>query len=177
MTISKWNVDPMHSSIDFSVKHMMIAKVKGTFHTFDAQIEANPEDLTTAIIKFSIDAASIDTKNSDRDGHLKSADFFEIEKFPQIIFESTSVSNKGNGDYAITGNVSLHGETHSETFSASFEGTGKDPWGNEKVGFSAAGVIKRSVYGLTYNAVLETGGLLIGDEIKFSIDLEALKQA
>ncbi|WP_409343168.1 YceI family protein [Paenibacillus sp. MBLB4367] len=177
MANTKWAVDPTHSSLDFSVKHMMIAKVKGTFHAFEAQIEADPSDLTSASIRFDIDLNSIDTKNSDRDAHLRSADFFEIEKYPKLTFVATSIEKSGNGEYDVTGDVSLHGVTRSETFSVSFEGAGKDPWGNEKAGFSATGSLKRSDYGLTYNAVLETGGVLIGDEVKISIEIEAAKQA
>jgi len=177
MANTKWAVDASHSSLDFSVKHMMIAKVKGTFHTFEAQIEADPSDLTSASIRFDIDLNSIDTKNSDRDAHLRSADFFEIEKYPKLTFVATSIERTGDGEYDVTGDVSLHGVTRSETFEVSFEGAGKDPWGNEKAGFSAKGSLKRSDYGLTYNAVLETGGVLIGDEVKISIEIEAAKQA
>ncbi|RAV16444.1 YceI family protein [Paenibacillus contaminans] len=177
MANTKWAVDASHSSLDFSVKHMMIAKVKGTFHAFEAQIEADPSDLTSASIRFDIDLNSIDTKNSDRDAHLRSADFFEIEKYPKLTFVATSIERTGDGEYDVTGDVSLHGVTRSETFEVSFEGAGKDPWGNEKAGFSAKGSLKRSDYGLTYNAVLETGGVLIGDEVKISIEIEAAKQA
>jgi len=170
---NKWTIDPAHSSIDFTVKHMMIAKVKGTFNEFEASITGDAHDLTSASIDFSIDLNSVDTRNGDRDAHLRSADFFEIEKFPKLTFKGTSISKTGDGQYAITGDVSLHGVTRSETFAAEFEGAGKDPWGNEKVGFSATGSLKRSDYGLTYNAVLETGGVLIGDEVKVSIEIEA----
>jgi polyisoprenoid-binding protein YceI len=173
----KWTVDASHSNVEFSVKHMMIAKVKGSFHSFEAQIEADPNDLTTADIQFQVDLSSIDTRNSDRDAHLKTADFFDIENNPKLVFQSTQITKTGDGEYKVAGNLSLHGVTRSETFSVSFEGAGKDPWGNEKVGFSGQGSLKRSDYGLTYNAVLETGGLLIGDEVKISIDIEASKQA
>ncbi|GGF92793.1 YceI family protein [Paenibacillus abyssi] len=177
MSKAKWVVDPSHSSVDFTIKHMMIAKVKGTFHNFEAEIDADPTDLTTADISFSIDLASVDTRNNDRDGHLRSADFFDVENKPKMTFKSTSISKKGDGEYTVTGDLNLNGVTRSESFSVSFEGAGKDPWGNEKVGFSGNGAIKRSDYGLTYNAVLETGGVLIGDEVKVSIEIEASKQA
>jgi polyisoprenoid-binding protein YceI len=177
MAITKWTVDHSHSSIDFSIRHMMIAKVKGTFHSFDAQIEADPADLTTATITFDVDVSSIDTRNSDRDAHLRSADFFDIEKYPKMTFQSTQIVKTGDGEYDVTGNLTIHGVTRSETFSVSFEGAGKDPWGNEKVGFSGIGSIKRSDYGLTWNAALETGGVLVGDEVKISIEIEAVKQA
>jgi polyisoprenoid-binding protein YceI len=177
MAKTVWAIDPTHSSIDFSVKHMMIANVKGTFHTFEAKVEADPEDLTTAGIEFNIDVNSIDTRNSDRDAHLRSADFFETEKYPSIHFVSKSIASKGDGEYDVTGDVSIRGITRTETFSVTFEGAGKDPWGNEKAGFSAKGKIKRSDYGLTYNAVLEAGGVLIGDDIKISLEIEGAKQA
>ncbi|MBP1967017.1 YceI family protein [Paenibacillus aceris] len=176
MAKSKWAVDASHSSIDFSVRHMMIAKVKGTFHSFEAQIEADAEDLTSANILFQVDISSIDTRNSDRDTHLRSADFFDSEQHPTMTFQSTQITKTSDGEYAVTGNLSMHGVTKPETFDVTFEGVGKDPWGNEKVGFSAVGSIKRADYGLTYNAVLETGGVLIGDEVKISIEIEGVKQ-
>lgn len=177
MAKTKWAIDPTHSSIDFTIKHMMIAKVKGAFHSFEAQIEADPNDLTSADIQIQVDLNSIDTRNSDRDNHLRSADFFDIEHNPKMTFQSTQIKKTGDGEYEVTGNLTLHGVTRPETFSVSFEGAGKDPWGNEKVGFSGQGKIKRSDYGLTYNAVLETGGVLIGDEVKFTIEIEASQQA
>lgn len=177
MAKSIWNVDLTHSSLDFSIRHMMIAKVKGSFHAFEAHIEADPTDLTTADVRFSIDLNSIDTRNSDRDAHLRTADFFDVEKYPKMTFESTQIVKTGEGEYDVTGNVSLHGVTRPETFSVTFEGAGKDPWGNEKVGFSGQGSFKRSDYGLTWNAALETGGVLVGDEVKISIELEASKQS
>lgn len=177
MTSSKWTVDAAHSSIDFSVKHMMIATVRGTFHDFEASIEANPADLTTANIQFSVDVASVDTRNNDRDVHLRSGDFFDVEQYPKMTFQSTNIVKKSEGEYNLTGDFTLHGVTRQETFSVTFEGEGKDPWGNEKAGFSAEGKINRSDYGLTYNAALETGGVLVGDQVKIAIQIEAAKQA
>jgi polyisoprenoid-binding protein YceI len=177
MAKSKWSVDPTHSSIDFSVKHMMIAKVKGTFHTFEAQIDADASDLTSADIQISVDLSSIDTRNGDRDAHLRSADFFDADNHPKITFQSTQISKTGDGEYDVTGDLTIRGVTRSETIAVTFEGEGKDPWGNTKVGYSGTGSIKRSDYGLTYNAVLETGGVLIGDEIKISLEIEAVQQA
>jgi polyisoprenoid-binding protein YceI len=173
----KWAVDASHSSLDFSIRHMMIAKVKGTFHTFEAAIEADPADLTTADISVSVDLSSVDTRNKDRDGHLLSADFFDVAINPKMTFQSTKITKTGDGEYDVVGDLNLHGITKSETFSVTFEGAGKDPWGNEKVGFSGHGSIKRSDYGLTYNAALETGGVLIADDLKIAIEIEALKQA
>ncbi|PZE22309.1 YceI family protein [Paenibacillus xerothermodurans] len=177
MTKTKWSVDPTHSSIDFTIRHMMIAKVKGTFHNFAAEIDADPEDLTTAQVQFTIDLNSIDTRNKERDDHLRTADFFDVQQHPALVFRSTSIVTTGDGEYDVTGEVSLHGVTRSETFSVVYEGAGIDPWGNAKVGFSGQGSIKRSDYGLTYNAALETGGVLIGDEVKIDIEIEAAKQS
>lgn len=175
MTISKWALDPAHSSIDFSVRHMMIAKVKGSFNNFTASIEADPTDLTTANVEFSVELASVDTRNEDRDNHLRSADFFDVENHPNMTFTSTSIEKTGEGEYDLTGDLTIRGVTRSETFTVTFEGTGKDPWGNEKVGFNAEGKIKRSDYGLTWNAALETGGVLVGDEIKVSLEIQAAR--
>ncbi|NBD26841.1 YceI family protein [Paenibacillus glycinis] len=175
MSTSKWQVDVAHSSVDFTIKHMMIAKVKGAFHEFSAEIEADPSDLTTANIQFNVVLNSIDTRNADRDNHLRTGDFFDIEHYPTLSFQSTSIRRTGDGEYDVTGDLHLHGLTRPETFHVAYEGSGKDPWGNEKVGFSAKGAISRSSYGLTYNAVLETGGVLIGDDVKFTIELEAVK--
>jgi polyisoprenoid-binding protein YceI len=176
MSKSKWILDPAHSSIDFSVKHMMIARVKGAFQAFEAEIEADPEDLTTAQIRFTIDASSVDTRNHDRDEHLRSADFFDVEKYPNLTFTATEIISKGEGEYEVTGDMTIRGVTRKETFSVNFEGTGKDPWGNEKAGFSGSGKINRSEYELTWNSVLETGGVLVGDEIKISFEVQATKQ-
>ncbi|CAK6479296.1 YceI family protein [Peribacillus castrilensis] len=177
MTNTKWIVDPTHSAIEFSVKHMMIAKVKGSFNKFEASILANPSDLTTAEIDFTVDVASIDTRNADRDNHLRSADFFDVEKNPTLTFKSTKIVKTDEDEYDVTGNVTLNGVTQEETFNITFEGQGKDPWGNEKAGFSGKGKVKRSDYGLTYNAALETGGVLIGDQITLTIEIEAAKEA
>lgn len=175
--MTKWTIDTVHSSVEFSVRHMMMAKVKGVFHQFDANIEADPTDLTTANIDFTIQTASVDTRNEDRDNHLRSADFFDTESHPTLTFRATQITQKGDGEYEITGDVTLRGVTRKETFYADYEGQGKDPWGNEKVGFSVEGKIKRSDYGLTWNAALETGGVLVSDEVKITLDIQASRQA
>lgn len=174
MGLSKWKVDGAHSEVGFSVKHMMVSKVKGTFDQFTAEIEANPTDLTTASIQFTIDVASINTRNNDRDNHLRSADFFDVEQYPNLTFTSTKIEKTDEDEYKVTGDVSLHGVTKQETFNVTFEGLAKDPMsGAEKAGFSAEGKIKRSDYGLTWNAALETGGVLVGDDIKVTIEIQA----
>jgi polyisoprenoid-binding protein YceI len=175
MTKVKWAVDPTHSSVEFSIKHMMFTNVRGAFHTFDASIEADLADLTTASITFNIDLASIDTRNADRDNHLRSADFFDVENKPSMTFTSTSISRKNDNEYDVTGELSLNGVTKVETFLVTFEGSGKDPWGNEKAGFSVEGTLNRSDFGLTWNAALETGGVLVGDKVKVSLQIQAAK--
>lgn len=175
MTKTKWAVDPAHSSVDFSIKHMMIANVKGSFKQFDATIDADPTDLTTATIQFSVDLASVDTRNEDRDNHLRSGDFFDVENNPKMTFTATNITRKDEDEYEVTGDLNLHGVTKQETFAVTFEGQGLDPWGNQKVGFSAVGAIKRSEYNLTWNAALETGGVLVGDKVKIDIQIQAAK--
>ncbi|MEK3798537.1 YceI family protein [Peribacillus sp. FSL H8-0477] len=175
MTIEKWVIDADHSLVEFSVKHMMIAKVRGNFENFDANITADSSDLTTAAIEFTIDTASIHTKNEDRDNHLRAADFFDVESYPNITFKATEITKVSGDDYKVSGDVTIKDITRPETFEVTFEGEGKDPWGNTKAGFSAKTKINRSDYGLTYNAALETGGVLIGDQITINIELEASK--
>ncbi len=175
MAKTKWVVDPTHSSVDFSIRHMMFTNVKGSFHTYDATIEADPTDLTSANISFSVDLASVDTKNADRDNHLRSADFFDVESKPKMSFTATKIEKKDEEEYSVTGDLTLNGVTKEETFTVTFEGQGKDPWGNEKAGFSAEGTLNRSDYGLTWNAALETGGVLVGDKVKVSLQIQAAK--
>ncbi|HEU5140494.1 MAG TPA: YceI family protein [Bacillales bacterium] len=178
MAKSNWKVDPAHSSLDFSVKHMMISKVKGTFHDFGASVEADPADLTDANIQFTVDVSSIDTRNGDRDGHLKSGDFFNAEEYPEMTFQSTNITKKSDGEYDVTGDLTIRGTTRPATFELTFEGQSKDPMsGNHVVGFSGEGKINRSEFGLEWNAALETGGVLIGDEVKIFIEIEASEEA
>jgi len=172
---TKWVVDTAHSSIEFSVKHMMFATVKGAFQKFEAEVEANPEDLTTASIQFTVDTASVDTRNSDRDAHLRSADFFNVEQYPNLTFKSSKIEKTGDNEYDVIGDVTINGVTKQETFAVTYGGKGINPWGVEVVGFSGEGKINRKDYGLTWNAALETGGVLVGDQIKISIEIEANK--
>ncbi len=175
MTKSKWSVDSAHSSVEFNVRHLMISKVKGVFHQFSAEIDADPADLTSASIAFEVETTSVDTRNADRDNHLRSGDFFDAENFPALRFVATEISKTDNDEYAVTGDFTIRDVTRKETFAVAFEGTSRDPWGNDKVGFSVDGKINRSDYGLTYNAALETGGVLIGDQVKINLELQAAK--
>ena len=170
--MAKWTVDISHSSIDFQVKHMMVSKVKGTFGSFSANVEAeNLEDLSNASISFDIETATIDTKNEDRDNHLKSADFFDVENFPSIKFQSTSITKSG-GDYKITGDLTIKDVTKPVTFDIEYNGKGTNPWGVEVYGFEGETKINREEFGLTWNTALETGGVLVGKDVKISIEME-----
>jgi len=177
MTKSIWSIDASHSAIEFSVKHMMIANVRGSFHDFQASVVADATDLTTAEIDFTVDVASIDTRDAQRDGHLKSGDFFDAENFPKITFKSTQISRSNDNEYTMAGDLAIHGVTQPVTFDVTFEGQGKDPWGNEKAGFSAKASVNRKDFGLNWNSVLETGGVLVGEQVKINVEIEALKQA
>lgn len=171
--MTKWNIDNAHTSVGFSVKHMMVSKVKGSFGKLEGTIAGNPEDLTGAQIDFKIDVASINTNNEDRDNHLRSADFFETEAHPQITFVSTNIVKKDDDEYDLTGDITVKGITKQITFKVEYEGKGKNPWGVDVVAFEAKGKISRKDFGLTWNQALEAGGVLVGDDIKISIDVQA----
>jgi polyisoprenoid-binding protein YceI len=175
MTTNNWTLDKSHSGITFSVRHMMITNVRGSFNDFDAVVTADASDFSSADATITIDASSINTKDEGRDGHLKSPDFFNVEQFPQITFKKTSLESKGGDEYKLTGDITIVGITKSITLNAEIAGPAKDPWGNEKLGVVADGVITRSEFGLVWNAALESGGFLVGDAIKVHIELEFAK--
>lgn len=167
-----YQVDPAHSSITFTVKHMMISKVKGEFKDFHVEANGQPDDLANARVNVTIKAASIDTNNSDRDNHLRSGDFFDVEQHEDIVFESTSFRAKGGGEFELTGNLTIRGTTREETFEVEYEGSAKDPWGNMKHAFTGDGSINREDYGLTWNQALEAGGVLVDKKVKFDFELQ-----
>ena len=170
--MTKWTVDRSHSQIGFEVKHMMVSKVKGAFDSYEANVEAeNLADLTEATISFQFDVKSINTRNEDRDNHLKSADFFDAEQFPVITFQSTSILKSDEG-FDVTGNLTIKDVTKEVTFETAFNGTGKNPWGQDVYGFEAEAKINREDFGLTWNAALETGGVLVGKDVKIKVELE-----
>lgn len=177
MSKVKWTVDAGHSMLEFSVKHMMISRVKGVFNEFEANILADPQDLTDAEIEFTVDLSSIDTRKKDRDDHLRSADFFDVENHPQMNFKATNIQKTSENEYDVTGDMTIRGTTKPVTFHMTFEGQHKDPWGNEVAGFSGHGKLNRKEFGLTWNATLETGGVLVGEDININIEIEAHKQA
>jgi len=170
--MTKWTVDQSHSHIGFEVKHMMVSKVKGAFDSYKANVEAaDLTDLTGANISFKFDVASINTRNEDRDNHLKSADFFDADQFPAITFESTSITKSGDS-FDITGNLTIKDITKEVTFETEFNGKGTNPWGVAVYGFEAETKINREEFGLTWNAALETGGVLVGKDVKIKVELE-----
>jgi len=173
----KWVVDASHTNVEFSVKHMMIATVRGRFGEVEGVIEGDPADLSSARFEATINAASIDTRQSDRDNHLRSADFFDVENHPKITFKSTRVEKTGENEYKVTGDLTIRGTTRPVTLDLTFEGRGKDPWGGERIALSATGKINRKDFGLTWNAALETGGVLVSDEVKLDLNVEAVLQA
>jgi len=176
MATTKWAIDPTHSEIGFKVKHMMFTNVSGKFETYDAAITTEGDDFTTAEISFSADIASINTNNTDRDNHLKSGDFFDAENNPKLTFVSTSVTKINDDEYELAGDLTLHGITKNVKLPAEYSGLMKDPWGNTKAGLNISGKINRKDWGLNWNSALETGGVLVGEDVKLNIELQLLKQ-
>lgn len=170
--MTKWTVDQSHSTVGFEVKHMMVSKVRGQFDDYTATVEAaDLTDLTTANIAFNFDVVSLNTHSADRDNHLKSADFFDVENFPEITFQSTAIAKDGD-DYKVTGDLTIKDVTKPVTFDVEFGGKGTNPWGVEVYGFEAEAKINREEFGLTWNTTLETGGVLVGRDIKIKVELE-----
>ena len=177
MATTKWSIDPTHSEIGFKVKHMMFTNVSGKFLTYDATITTEGDDFENAAIEFSGDIASIDTANADRDGHLKSADFFDAENHPKLTFKASSFKKINDEKYEIIGDLNIRGVAKTVTFPVEFSGILTDPWGDTKVGLSIEGKINRKDWGLNWNSALETGGVLVGEEVKLNIELQFAKQA
>ena len=176
MTKSTWAIDPTHSEIGFKVKHMMFTNVSGKFNQFEATIENDEDAFETSQINFSADVNSIDTANDDRDNHLKGTDFFDVENFAKLTFVSTSVKKVTAVEYQIIGDLTIKGITKSIALEAEYGSPIKDPWGNTKIGLSLTGKINRKDFGLTWNAALETGGVLVGEDIKLAIEAQFAKQ-
>ena len=175
-TFTTWSIDPAHSQIEFAVRHMMITTVKGRFGIVHGTVRSHDADPAKGDVDIEIDADSIDTRELQRDAHLKSADFFDVEKFPKLTFKSTGISDVQGDHFKLTGDLTIHGVTRPVTLDVTSEGRGKDPWGGERAGFSATARIKRSDFGLTWNQALEAGGFLVGDEVKINLDIELVKQ-
>ena len=170
-----WKLDPAHSSAEFKVKHMMISNVKGSFNGLSGTLSEHATDATLSSVEASIDVATVTTGDPQRDAHLKSADFFEVEKYPTMTFSSTQVKPNEDG-YKVTGDLTLHGVTKQVTFNVDGPSApGKDPWGNTRIGLSATAKINRKDFGLNWNAALETGGILVGEEVHITVEAEFIK--
>jgi polyisoprenoid-binding protein YceI len=175
MTTSTWNLDTAHSGINFSVRHMVVSKVRGRFAKYSGAIRIDEADLTRSSVDVTIDAASIDTGVADRDNHLRSADFFDVEKFPDLRFSSKRIQKVGEDRYSLVGDLTLHGVTREIALDAAYGGRGKDPWGNERVGFAAKASLDRKDFGLTWNQLLETGGILVGDRVDIELEIQGVR--
>ena len=170
---SIYTLDRAHTTVEFVVRHLMITKVRGRFTGFDGQIELAPGSELPRSIVATIDAASIDTREEQRDAHLRSADFFEVEKYPHLTFESTRIEGTAE-QLTIYGKLTIHGITRDVKLSGSFEGSATDPWGGSRVGYAAQTTINRKDFGLAWNAALETGGVVVGDEVRIELNVEAV---
>ncbi|MDO6431257.1 YceI family protein [Flavitalea sp. BT771] len=176
MAATKWILDPTHSEVEFKVKHMMISTVSGKFTQFEADVQTEEEDFTTAKVNFTIDVNSITTGNEQRDGHLKAPDFFETAKFPQIRFTATKYENVDNdGSYEIYGDLTIRDVTRQVKLDAEFGGVIKDPWGNTRAGITVSGKINRKEFGLQFHAVTEAGNIVLSDEVRIHVGLEFIK--
>lgn len=169
-----WNIDRSHSEVGFAVRHMMISTVRGKFTKFEADVSLDPAKLEEAKVTARIEAASIDTSEEKRDGHLRSPDFFDAANFPTLTFTSTKVTRKGD-DVEVVGNLKIKDQEHPITLKGEVTGPGKDPWGNTRVGFSLTGEIEREQWGLGWNQALEAGGVLVGKKVKLSLETQLVQ--
>ena len=172
-----WEIDATHSQATFSVKHMMISTVRGHFEVLSGKLHIDEEHPDNSWVEAEVDAASINTRDAKRDGHLRSPDFFDVEKYPKITFKSTKVTPTGNNEYRVTGNLTMHGVTKEETFHADYSGQVKDLYGLQRAAFSVKGKINRKDFGLNWNVGLEAGGVLVGEDVNIEIDLAAVQKA
>lgn len=172
----KWNIDAAHSQVTFSVRHMMISNARGRFEKFNGTVDFDPTDLSTLRVDVAIDTASINTREEARDNHLRSDDFFASDMYPTAVFKSNGVVQEKNGSLKLLGDLTIRDTTRPVTLDVEFSGLVKSPWGTTNAGFSASTRINRKEWGLTWNQVLEAGGLLVGDEVKLEIELELIKE-
>ena len=176
MSTERWEIDSSHSSLHFSVRHLMIAKVRGSFARWSGTIQVPDGDFSKATVVVTIDASSIDTGVADRDGHLKSPDFFDVAQYPELRFIGKRVQSRAEGEIDVVGELTLKGITREAVLRVEQHGQAKDPWGNVRAAFTAKTSIDRKDFGLTWNQVLETGGVMVGDRVHIEADIEAVKQ-
>ncbi len=176
MATNTWAVDPTHSEVQFKVKHLMITNVTGSFTQFDVKATTEEDDFSTAQLQFSAPVESISTNNAQRDGHLKSADFFDAEKYPELIFKSRKIEKVDDEEYNVYGDFTIKGITKEAKLKLELGGITKDPYGNTKAGFTIAGKINRNDYGLTWNAALETGGVMVSEDVRLNAEIQLVKQ-
>lgn len=172
-----WTIDPAHTNVEFGVRHLMISTVKGRFGDVTGTVALDLEQPTRAALDVTIAAASIDTRNADRDTHLRSPDFFDAARFPTLRYVSRRVEQLPSGTFQVIGDLTIKGVTREVPLAATLEGQGKDPWGGERVAFSATGKLNRADFGLVWNTLLETGGVAVGDEVKLSLETELVRAA
>lgn len=177
MSTTKWALDPTHSEINFKIKHMMISNVTGSFTNFNVTAETDGDNFVNSKVSFTTDVNSINTHNEQRDGHLKSGDFFDTAKYPHITFEGTKFEKASDSEYALHGNLTIRDVTKPVSLKVDFGGIAKDPYGNIKAGFTLDGKINRKDFGLTWNAATEAGGLLVGEDLKVQAEIQLVKQA
>jgi polyisoprenoid-binding protein YceI len=177
MATTKWVLDGTHSELSFKIKHLMITNVSGTFKTFQVEAETDNEDFSTATIRATADIKSLSTNNEQRDLHLQNADFFEVEKYPELAFQSTKVEKVDKDSFNLYGDLTLKGITKNIKLNVEYSGVTKDPWGGERAGFMVTGKINRTDWGLSFNAALETGGLVLSEDVKINGEIQLVKQA
>jgi polyisoprenoid-binding protein YceI len=171
-----WQVDPTHAHLEFAVRHLMINTVRGRFTGVKGTVRMDPADPTTAEVDVTISAASVQSGVEQRDQHLRSADFFDVEKYPEIVFKSRKVTLGGDNEFKLTGDLTIHGVTREVVLAVAPEGSVKDPWGGERTAYSAKGRLNRKDFGLVWNMLLEAGGVAVADEVKLSLEVELIKQ-
>jgi len=175
MAIVKWKLDPTHSELGFKVRHLMISNVSGYISNFEVEGETREEDFSTAKIRLKADMNSIHTNNDQRDAHLRNSDFFETDKYPELVFESSKVEKLDDENFILSGNLAIKNIVHPVQLKLEFSGIAKDPWGGERAGFTVSGKIKRSDWGINFG-LLETGGAMLGDEVKIQSEIQMVKQ-
>ncbi len=174
---NNWNIDAAHSGINFSIRHMVVSKVRGRFAKYSGTVDLDDGDLTRSFVDVTIDAASIDTGTPQRDAHLRGPDFFDVEKFPELRFQSTRIESVARDRYRVVGDLTIRDVTREVSLDVEYGGRAKDPWGNERIGFIATATLDRKDFGLRWNQLLEAGGVLVGDRVDIDLEVQAVKVA